>query len=534
MLLAGHDEEVGSASVTMDAIRGLLADSRRHRYPGVRDGLVGIRDLKPLDTNPAMIECPVMTCDPQPWTLKQDTTSARRKVSRAKDDEEFRERFVTMFPNLQYFDFSRYGMVVAGGSVSALLMHSVRYCKKRKPFQDIDIFLVGHTSEEQVKEAIKALVKHLSMRFVHPDEATREPPCQRANVTITRSLHTVTLIRAKCPPIQIILRQYSTLAEVLHGFDNGACAAAFDGHKVFLSGLGAFAAERMSNIVCLDGRRGSYERRLVKYFNRGYDIILPNLDVKAYRIHGCRLPFLGIMWETDTTWDSFGLPFHVMVVRQMWAVPNAVPDPKQLFPVATYEDGHQLAFMTDTDVDVYVQNISTILSHIVVDDDGVGRWPSGEVDSDILTRLRTMETFHCFGRHADIDDFIDGDNLFLNKVTVPKDLLRGVTQEMTAKAVFAPSLRFGSKMLNVAMRGSRIGTDLMDCVHAAFDPDRVLQVVNAKIRVLEEVLQSARLYIPFQLRGVAEDTLLTTDGPHLMPLEVWYGNAFTADPMHPA
>ena len=38
--------------------------------------------------------------------------------------------------------------------------------------------------------------------------------------------------------IQIILRDYSTLSEVLHGFDLGSCSVAFDGDNVYFTGLG--------------------------------------------------------------------------------------------------------------------------------------------------------------------------------------------------------------------------------------------------------------------------------------------------------
>ena len=48
-----------------------------------------------------------------------------------------------------------------------------------------------------------------------------------------RSLRTVTLV-SEFPyrKIQIVLRLYKTLAEVLHGFDVDACSVGFDGHTV--------------------------------------------------------------------------------------------------------------------------------------------------------------------------------------------------------------------------------------------------------------------------------------------------------------
>lgn len=48
-----------------------------------------------------------------------------------------------------------------------------------------------------------------------------------------RSLRAITLV-SEYPyrKVQIVLRLYKTLAEVLHGFDVDACSVGFDGHTV--------------------------------------------------------------------------------------------------------------------------------------------------------------------------------------------------------------------------------------------------------------------------------------------------------------
>lgn len=88
---------------------------------------------------------------------------------------------------------------------------------------------------------------------------------------------------AQYPLVQIILRRYSTLSEVLHGFDNGACAVAYDGGQVWFTSLAKLAYEHRVNVLDLSRRRASYERRLAKYYSRGFGLVLPDLDLEKVR-----------------------------------------------------------------------------------------------------------------------------------------------------------------------------------------------------------------------------------------------------------
>lgn len=68
-----------------------------------------------------------------------------------------------------------------------------------------------------------------------------------------RSLRTVTFV-SEFPyrKIQIVLRLYKTLAEVLHGFDVDACSIGFDGHTVCTNDVHKFAriATRTNHHYC--------------------------------------------------------------------------------------------------------------------------------------------------------------------------------------------------------------------------------------------------------------------------------------------
>jgi len=88
-------------------------------------------------------------------------------------------------------------------------------------------------------------------------------------------------IKHKYTKIQVVLRHYATKSEILHGFDLGASAAGFDGQHVRLTELARFAYEYGYNIVDTTRRSTTYEARLSKYIDRGFDLILPRLNIKS-------------------------------------------------------------------------------------------------------------------------------------------------------------------------------------------------------------------------------------------------------------
>lgn len=79
--------------------------------------------------------------------------------------------------------------------------------------------------------------------------------------------------------IQIVFRCYSSIGEIIKGFDLGSSAIASNGNDVLLSQLGAFCYSRGVNIFDASRVSTTYEKRLRKYADRGFNVILPELDV---------------------------------------------------------------------------------------------------------------------------------------------------------------------------------------------------------------------------------------------------------------
>jgi hypothetical protein len=77
--------------------------------------------------------------------------------------------------------------------------------------------------------------------------------------------------------VQIVLRLYSSPAEVLAGFDVDAPCCAYDGDRVWASPRAIVSMMRQSNTVDMTRRSPSYEIRLAKYSSRGFEVYLPGL-----------------------------------------------------------------------------------------------------------------------------------------------------------------------------------------------------------------------------------------------------------------
>ena len=77
--------------------------------------------------------------------------------------------------------------------------------------------------------------------------------------------------------VQIVLRLYSSPAEVLAGFDVDAPCCAYDGDRVWASPRAIISMMRQSNTVDVTRRSPSYEVRLAKYSSRGFEVYVPDL-----------------------------------------------------------------------------------------------------------------------------------------------------------------------------------------------------------------------------------------------------------------
>ncbi|KAL2822695.1 ankyrin repeat-containing domain protein [Aspergillus cavernicola] len=139
------------------------------------------------------------------------------------------------------------------------------YHEQFAPASDVDLFLYG-LSEEQAVEKIKQIEKCIRDSIL-------------TEISTIRTKHAVTIV-SQYPTrhVQIVLRRYKSIAEILTGFDVDCSCAAYDGNQVYLAPRAVGAYMTQINRVDLTRRSPSYENRLSKYSHRGFEVFWPDLD----------------------------------------------------------------------------------------------------------------------------------------------------------------------------------------------------------------------------------------------------------------
>lgn len=168
-------------------------------------------------------------------------------------------------------------IVVAGSAVVTCLMpvpekyrdskRSMRqfYHEEFAPASDVDLFLYGLT-EEQAIEKIRHIEKAIQGSILQ-------------ETTTIRTKNTIT-IASQYPTrhVQIVLRIYKSIAEILTGFDVDCSCAAYDGKQVYVAPRALASYITQVNQIDLTRRSPSYENRLSKYSHRGFEVFWPGLD----------------------------------------------------------------------------------------------------------------------------------------------------------------------------------------------------------------------------------------------------------------
>jgi len=222
---------------------------------------------------------------PNEWDYSLPTLASGQSNKIIASLQDFIDRFYKNIP----FKINMQNILIAGGSVSSVLT-------KRDNFRDIDIFMYDLTEEEATKR-INTLINDLSESYLrHLKEQEKErsktnntkqtktrPKKITYDFKYIRNKNCVTIIFDDKYIVQIILRIYHNKSEILHGFDLGSSAVGFDGQKVYFTSLSKFAYEYSCNILDTNRRSTTYEKRLIKYFNRDFDIIVPNMDINKVR-----------------------------------------------------------------------------------------------------------------------------------------------------------------------------------------------------------------------------------------------------------
>lgn len=183
----------------------------------------------------------------------------------------------SLFSESSLVDLDWSNVIVAGsGVVTALLpvpaphnesKRSLRayYHQTLAPASDVDLFLYG-LNEEQAIEKIKTIERAIRDSIL-------------SETTTIRTKNAITIV-SEYPTrhVQIVLRLYKSVSEILTGFDVDCSCVAYDGKQVWASPRSLAAFMTQLNTIDLTRRSPSYENRLSKYSHRGFEVHWPALE----------------------------------------------------------------------------------------------------------------------------------------------------------------------------------------------------------------------------------------------------------------
>lgn len=208
--------------------------------------------------------------------LKDEDRKPNGSTAVVQSFKEFQNNF-NVFSELSLADLDWNNVVAAGSSVvTPLLPVPDQYSGSKRalrqyyhevvaPASDVDLFLYGLTEEEAVKK-----IKQIE---------TKVRDAILTETTTIRTKNAIT-IASQYPTrhIQIVLRIYKSVSEILTGFDVDCSCAAYDGKQVYVAPRALAAYMTQINQIDLTRRSPSYENRLSKYSHRGFEVYWPQLD----------------------------------------------------------------------------------------------------------------------------------------------------------------------------------------------------------------------------------------------------------------
>jgi hypothetical protein len=146
---------------------------------------------------------------------------------------------------------------------------------------DVDLWLVNRTNAEadyEIQRVANILREEWGVITIY--RTAMAITFQRGDIHQTSD---ATAAVEGTPLVQIILRQYANMSQLLHSFDMGSSAVGYDGTQVWLTGLAKFAYEHRVNIFDMKRWSPSYEHRLCKYILRGFHLVVSCLDIRLIR-----------------------------------------------------------------------------------------------------------------------------------------------------------------------------------------------------------------------------------------------------------
>ena len=241
----------------MDSLSRVIEIDENNRRHYIEDGLLTLSEANelPIDANLSNINGIYII----PKNYKNGSF-----VSQA----EYNDKFLTNYEIIAKILIKLTGVVLCGGAATWGLTNLIN-----APPNDFDLFMYGEIYEtvEEKNTKIDKIIKILYGKY-------KELYVHQVNGVI--NIETIKIHKTDIPfKVQIILRDYYSISEILHSFDIPCCAVAWDGTTTYMTQFAHWSNSHKIIVAMPKYRSHTYELRLMKYYNKGYAILFPNLKL---------------------------------------------------------------------------------------------------------------------------------------------------------------------------------------------------------------------------------------------------------------
>jgi hypothetical protein len=224
--------------------------------------------------------------------IEYDMPIVRLNMMGHFDGLQYQRDFSVVRDNLCYFNsairnISMCNLVIAGGAVTHALYtnrlsHSDGgdYWFDSRAVGDIDFFIYGLSSLQEVSNRVKQLCREICLNISNVLGIETE-------ISITKKLNSINIKTLHQPyvdlgpynvSIQIICHNYESIEDILNTFDIQCCKCAFTGTEVLMTPDALTSHATKTIILDLPKTKFTYEHRIAKYMNRGYGLVVKDLD----------------------------------------------------------------------------------------------------------------------------------------------------------------------------------------------------------------------------------------------------------------
>ena len=249
----------------MEEVKKILSIDRAARENNDYNDDRDLFKLEHLDYLPWMCDMPTLVSKTdRQWDHKLSKTS-------------FHDLFQKTFPFLKLSEHSDH-FLLAGDCVSSFLLNA--------PVYSLHVLVHGFDDKKSATEAVQCFFEQTVECYKNWYATNQKLNSLDKEVSpdIQYSVSS-SVIKLKLDEyiIDVLLGIYPSKSYILHQFDLGASAVGFDGRDIYFTSLSKFCYQRRCHIVDSTRRTNlyfsTYEKRLQKYFDQGFRIILPELDL---------------------------------------------------------------------------------------------------------------------------------------------------------------------------------------------------------------------------------------------------------------